>query len=56
MNDGLVQLVSETVDAFFAEVDLEDFETEDLAVTIVRVMERRRPAVAALHFEEGTGQ
>jgi hypothetical protein len=53
MNDGLVQLVSETIDGFFAEVDPEDFETEDLAVSIVRVIVQRRPSVAGLHFEKG---
>lgn len=52
VNEGLAQLLGDVIDAFFQEVDVDDFETEDLAHALALAIEKRRPMVAALDFEE----
>lgn len=38
--DKMIDTLSTTIDAFFEEVNPDDFETEDLAHTLLRVMKR----------------
>ncbi|GGY89009.1 hypothetical protein [Streptomyces nitrosporeus] len=38
--DQMIDTLSTTIDAFFREVDPENFETEDLAYSLLRAMRR----------------
>ncbi|MEU9148689.1 hypothetical protein [Streptomyces sp. NPDC048349] len=42
--EAMADTIRDALDAYFAEVDPEDADTDDMAWTIVRYMERSNPA------------